>query len=417
MIFTARTSVLLVLTLNLALLSSCSKDTEEPPVVSEDLFINEVYSNGAGADWLELYNGSSAQKDIGGFFIYDDVAARYTLPASTLIPANGFLILICDGTATGLHTNFKLSSEGETVFLENKSNTLIDKITFPLLGKGQSYGRFPDGSSTLSISGSPTEGQSNGDTEAPAFMDVTRDPLVPSTSSNVTVQAQLISNTGITSVTLFYRLTSGSYTAIPMTLAGSYYNAIIPSAGTTGKMEYYIEATNSAGKSSTKPVDAPSDSYSYLLNTDPLPQLYINEFMASNTSCCPDKSSGTDEFDDWIEIYNAGPQAVNLAGMYLSDSKYNPFMTKIDKDNPTATTIQPGGFLVLWADESKSQGPLHLGFKLSADGEDVGLFYIDGRAIDVYTFTQQVDNVSWGRSTNGGASWKAFTTPTQGASN
>lgn len=412
-----RIGLLIFLLGNVCFFSSCSDSNEEPAVLNEDVFINEVYSNGAGEDWLELYNASSSPKDISGYFIYDDVTDRYTIPNPTIIPANGFLVLICDGIATSLHTNFKLSSEGETVYLENKSNTLIDKVAFPALGKGQSYGRFPDGSTTFSISGSPTEGQSNGDNEAPAFLDVTQDPLVPSPVTNVNIQAQLVSTSGITSVTLFYRLGTGSYTSVAMSLTGSFYNGVIPAAGITGKMEYYVEAKNSAGKTGRKPVDAPDDTYSYLLNTDPLPTLFINEFMAVNSSCCPDKDSGVDEFDDWIEIYNGGAVAVNIAGMYLSDSKNNPFMSKISKDNPSATTIQPGGFLILWADDSKPQGPLHLNFKLDAAGEDIGLFYIDGRTIDTYTFTAQSENVSWGRSTNGGLTWKSFTSPTQGVTN
>lgn len=410
--------VLLIFVLgNISLFSSCSDSNEEPPVVSEDLYINEVYSNGAGEDWLELYNASSSPKDISGYFISDDQTDRYTIPNSTVVPANGFIVFVCDGTATGHHTNFKLSSEGETVYLENKSNVLVDRVTFPTLGKGQSYGRFPDGSSTFSISGSPTEGQSNGDNQAPAFLDVTQDPLVPSPADNVNIQAQLVSTSGITSVTLFYRLGSGSYSSVAMTLNGTLYNGVIPAAATIGKMEYYIEANNSAGKTGRKPVDAPGDTYSYLLNTDPLPSLFINEFMAANTSCCPDKDSGADEFDDWIEIYNGGAAAVNIAGMYLSDSKNNPFMSKIPNDSPSATTIQPGGFLILWADDSKSQGPLHLNFKLDTAGEDIGLFYVDGRAIDTYTFTAQSENVSWGRSTNGDATWKSFSLPTQGVTN
>jgi hypothetical protein len=198
--------------------------------------------------------------------------------------------------------------------------------------------------------------------------------------------------------------------------AGS-YTGTIPALNGVGKIDYYVQVTNTTGQSSRAPFDAPDDTYSYLLNNDPLPQLVINEFLAFNSSCCPDTDGGTQEYDDWIEIYNAGATAVNIAGMYLSDNKDNPFNSKIPSTNATLTTIQPGGFLVIWADNNKSQGELHVDFALSTDGEDVGLYYIDGRKIDEYTFGIQTENVSWGRSTDGGSTWKAFAAPTKGQSN
>ena len=45
-------------------------------------------------------------------------------------------------------------------------------------------------------------------------------------------------------------------------------------------------------------------------------QLSINEIMASNATVIADNEG---DFDDWIEIYNAGNVSVNLAGLYLSD--------------------------------------------------------------------------------------------------
>ena len=405
-------SVFVCCLLTLGWMSSCSDDEE--PVVNEDIFINEVHA--AGPDWIELYNASDATKNIGGYFIYDDVLKKYALPANTSIPAKGFLVLICDDTGTGLNTNFKLASTGETVYLETPAGKLIDKVTFPSLGEGQTYGRYPDGTGFLAVSGNTTQGSSNGDTQAPAIASTTRTPLVPGLADAVTIQVGLVSNSGISSVKLFYRLTSGTFTEVTMTLSAGFYTAVIPAQGTTGKVEYYVEATNTSGKSTRDPISA-SNTYAYLLNTDPLPLLYINEFMAYNTSCCPDTDSGVSEYDDWIEIYNAGSQPVNIGGMYLSDNKSNPFNHQIPTDNPSATTIPAGGFILLWADGTKSQGPLHLDFSLSNAGEDVGLYYIDGREIDAYTFGAQSENNSWGRAVNGGSTWKSFSTPTPKASN
>lgn len=98
------------------------------PVVEEGLVINEIYAS--GEDWIELYNTLETSVNIGGYFVYDNAAAKYQIPAGTTIPAKSFLVLICNDLGTGLNTNFKLTSAGETVYLENAGGTLIDRIEF-----------------------------------------------------------------------------------------------------------------------------------------------------------------------------------------------------------------------------------------------------------------------------------------------
>ena len=105
--------------------------------------------------------------------------------------------------------------------------------------------------------------------------------------------------------------------------------------------------------------------------------LFINEFMASNSSesGIKDPQNG---YDDWIEIYNLGDTAVNMAGMYLTDDLANPTKYHIPSGYSSQTTIPAGGFVVFWADEETAEGPLHANFKLSGSGEEIGLFDTDG---------------------------------------
>src|SRR6188768_328733 len=259
------------LVFSFVLLESCSDDDDDPKVTKiENIFINEIYAS--GDDWIELYNANAEEKNIGGYLIYDDVSNKYALPANTTIAGHGFVILHCDDTGVGLHPPFKLSSDGETVYLENTSDEVIDKVVFPALRDGQSYGRYPDGSSSLKVSGITSQGASNGDNVAPAIIEVTRVPLVPGLADAVTVSAKLVSTTGIASVKLFYRVDGGSFVVVNMTLSGNTYSGTIPAKGSTGKIEYYVEATNNAALSGTDPFDAPEETHKYLLNTDPLPQ-------------------------------------------------------------------------------------------------------------------------------------------------
>ena len=56
-------------------------------------------------------------------------------------------------------------------------------------------------------------------------------------------------------------------------------------------------------------------------------QLVINEFMADNDSTIQDPC-GTG-YPDWIELYNAGANTVELGGMYLTDDMNDPTMWMI----------------------------------------------------------------------------------------
>jgi Lamin Tail Domain len=148
-----------------------------------------------------------------------------------------------------------------------------------------------------------------------------------------------------------------------------------------------------------------------------VPALYLNEIMANNISCCPDQDGDREEFDDWVEIYNAGSVPVDIGGMYLSQDKNEPLGYQIPKTNSAQTTIPPGGFILLWADGNPEQGVLHLKFKLDQMGEYIGLFYEDGRKIDEVKFERQTENVSFGRRADGTGAWQEFTQPTPGKSN
>lgn len=148
-----------------------------------------------------------------------------------------------------------------------------------------------------------------------------------------------------------------------------------------------------------------------------VPTLYINEFMAINTSCCPDTDGGKEEFNDWIEIFNPGETPIDIGGMYFSQNENKPLGHKIPKTDSQLTTIPPGGYLVLWADGSPEQGILHLRFKLNQYGEYIGLYFEDGRKIDGLEFGTQTANKSFGRVTDGSKEWKVFDSPTPGQTN
>ena len=143
--------------------------------------------------------------------------------------------------------------------------------------------------------------------------------------------------------------------------------------------------------------------------------ILINEFLASNQSVIADENG---EYDDWVELYNAGTTAVDIGGMYLTDDLSDPASWQIPTTDPASTTIPPGGFLLLWFDGQPEQGVLHVDEKLGASGEDIGLYASDGNTpIDFYTFNEQLADVSEGRVPDGGDTFDFFGEPTPGSAN
>ena len=145
--------------------------------------------------------------------------------------------------------------------------------------------------------------------------------------------------------------------------------------------------------------------------------IYINEFLAINNNTISDEAG---EYDDWIELYNHGDDAVDISGLYITDDLNNPFAWQIPFSQPELTTIQPGRFLILWADNDIEQGDLHVNIKLSGDGEQIGLAQKTETGytfIDSLNFSLQAADISIGRYPDGGASMNPFTEPTPGAKN
>lgn len=127
----------------------------------------------------------------------------------------------------------------------------------------------------------------------------------------------------------------------------------------------------------------------------------INNIVINEISTTPSALlDNNGEAEDWIELYNAGSQAVDLAGLYLTDNLNTPTRYQLQAG---AGTLQPGSYKVLWADEDVSQGADHLGFKLSNDGEAVALNQKLGEnihLIDQYVYAEQLTEGSFSRIPN-----------------
>ena len=129
--------------------------------------------------------------------------------------------------------------------------------------------------------------------------------------------------------------------------------------------------------------------------------LVINEFLASSDSLS-DIADPNGQFEDWIELYNNGNLALNLENFSLTDKPDNPQKWVF----PAGTTLEPGDYLIIWADEDGSQEGLHANFKLNKGGEFVMLSNPFGEVLDSLTFTEQETNIAFARRPNGTGDFK-----------
>ena len=143
--------------------------------------------------------------------------------------------------------------------------------------------------------------------------------------------------------------------------------------------------------------------------------IWINEFMAINSSTYTDPAI---EYDDWIEIYNASEDTVNMAGYYLSSDTTTDTRYCISNQFPDSTSILPYDFLILWADGDTSQGVRHLNFTLPDDTGNLYFYHPDNfTMLENIAYGQQYNDTSFGRFPDGDTSWFLMPSPTPGQFN
>ncbi len=150
---------------------------------------------------------------------------------------------------------------------------------------------------------------------------------------------------------------------------------------------------------------------------DPQDRFCINEFMAANTRtpAGPGDDTGDGTFPDWIELYSYLSQPLDLGGYTVTDD------LEVPRRHVLGDLVLPaGGYLLLYADQAPAEGPAHLSFALSVEGEAIGVFAPDGRAVDRLVFAPQAADRSAARIPDGNPvedAWRITDRPTPGGPN
>ncbi|MCB9508521.1 MAG: CotH kinase family protein [Myxococcales bacterium] len=143
----------------------------------------------------------------------------------------------------------------------------------------------------------------------------------------------------------------------------------------------------------------------------PPSRVWINEFAARGVDGVLDEAG---DADDWIELVSTGGGApLDLGGYTLTDD----LGVRAKWTLPPGTLLPAGQHLLIWCDDEPSEGPLHATFKLSGDGEEIGLFSPGGTLLDVVHFGPQRADLVRGRSVDAGPFFATLATPTPGAPN
>ena len=132
-------------------------------------------------------------------------------------------------------------------------------------------------------------------------------------------------------------------------------------------------------------------------------ELRINEFLAANSESL---TTADGAVEDWIEIYNSGPESVDLEGYYLTDDEgFTPEDPETFWQFPQIDLAADGYLIVFASGATESVGDeLHASFKLNSDGERLALIAQDGLTIVTDftpTFPDQRRDISYGYRDDG----------------
>ncbi|MBN2229059.1 MAG: lamin tail domain-containing protein [Candidatus Thorarchaeota archaeon] len=380
-------------------------------------------------EWVEFYNPQALDADLSAY-ILDDITTGgtnpYSIPAGTVIPAYGYLVLYQGATGVGLN------NAGDTVnLLKPDGVTVIDSYTYSSSTDDVSYGRESDGSPTWITFTTPTPGAANiiilANGDSVLINEFLPDPntlyteewieLYNPLGETVNVSGYVLDDIttggtapytipfGTTIPAYGYLVLYQSVTNIGLNNAGDTVNYLMPDGTTVLDSYTYTTSADDTsygretdGSSIWTTFDTPTPGASNGAGTGIGDLILLNEFL-------PDPNTLYSE--EWIELYNPLSEVVDISGYIIDDligGGTAPYTI------PAGTTIPAYGFIVFY------QGTTNIA--LNNAGDTVNYISPDGMTVlDTFVYTSSADDISYGRETDGSSIWITFDVPTPGASN
>ncbi|SET46704.1 Fn3 associated [Natronincola peptidivorans] len=234
---------------------------------NKELYINEIMSSNGSTiadedgdyeDWIELYNGGKRIIDLEGYYLSDNEKSltKWQFPPVQMEP-DQYLVVWASGKdkvgSTGeIHTNFRISAEGEPIILTAPDGkTIINKVEAIPIPRDVSYGRAKEGSEKWVFYSEASPGKSN----TTGIEHIKKAPPVFSHEGGFyTEEFQLVLSTEEADAIIYYTLDGSE--PDPNNLDGKVYNIkqsypegeLISRSIQTYRYEGPIEIRNLAGK-------------------------------------------------------------------------------------------------------------------------------------------------------------------------
>ena len=444
-------------------------------VISEVMSANSTAvpdEHGEYSDWVEVWNSTDHPIDLGGVGLSDrSDRVLFLFPDSSLAPGGRLVVFASDtnnaGPAGTLHAKFKLSSAGETVYLFDPNAYVINQVTVPIANSDVSYAMQADGSFAQTQEYTPGFDNTQEGYKAYRNAGTVTDGAIRISEIMADAKTGLYDEDGELSDWVELYNTTGKDISLSGFALSDKENdpvmwrfpqdAVIPANG------YYLvfcsgkDRLLSAGKishtnfrlSAEQETVILSDSNGRLIdraNIDNLPMdssLGRDEngswkvfqtatpgmpnngagaaqaeknMRAANTSkvYLSEVMSSSGDGKDWVELYNASAQSVNLEGFGLSDSLNRPRKWQF----PAGALIGPGEYTVVSLDGTNSNANgYHSNFKLlRAGGEAMSFSDPDGRVLDKLSMPLVPTDISYGRNSSLDGFFY-FDAPTMGSAN
>lgn len=409
--------------------------------------------NGAYPDLIELYNSGLTPADLSGMSLSDSASnpRKFVFPPGTVLDAGQYLVVYADNLTVpaGHHTGFTLKQEGDDLHLFAANGQLLDSVVFGLQAGDWSIGRLTDGQWALTI---PTFGAANRAAPIgnPATLKINEWLAAGSGATadfielfNPDTRPVALSGLHLTDAPEFLQ---GLHRIAPLSfIAGGGYAVFVADGnadlgpdhlgfqlaaeqGQIGLFDAglqridwvsYGPQTNDVAFGRSPNGAATFSALALATPGGPNPalaaqfgaQLVINEVMAKNISALTNAAGATPE---WIELYNATTNAIDLSDMSLSDDNLQPRKYVF----PDGMVLPSRGYLLLWCDGGAPASANNTGFGISANGGQLYLYDkgVGGGPIDHVAYGVQANDFSIGRVADGGTNW-VLTLPTAAGPN
>lgn len=421
-------------------LASSALQAAKAEAVATTVYINEVESSDAngGNDWVEIVNSGSEAVDVSGWYITDDKGTErvdegsaYPIPQGTVLEAGAVLVLeetvnfdfglgkedavtLYDAEGNALDT-YSWSGHAEGTYSRTESGEFVDMA--PTKG-GENTAEVPEQSAEATVvinevNSSPDDyvelmnlGQETLDLTGFELRDNSDDHRWQFPAGTTLAAGELLL-VKADSLGLVFDDQTDTY------VEGVFDEAIGIGSGDairlydgTGQLldsHSWTEHANVDGDESASWGRYPNGTGSFVLmpetagtaNSWYAPDVVINEV----------ESNGDDT--DWVEIFNAGTEAVDISGWYLFDDDSVGHAAEIA---PVAegTVLQPGGYYVFDTN-------VHFTFGLGK-ADSVTVYNKDGVVIDTYSWETHAEGV-YARIPDGTGAFVDFGTATKGKAN